>query len=153
MTGVNSLGESAPSIHSEARTSIITPAEMPNYKLINESNGKGKISAHILDVSHGRGAMVASPLDAGKKSALGTVDKDYGSCYQVLDWDGPNMKFTNIPDNATVRSVIKDGFTIKDGHPSFNKDWTEPVNAQQFAAELIKHNYRQGWALPPMPKA
>ncbi len=87
VTGVNSLGESAPSIHSEARTSIITPAEMPNYKLINESNGKGKISAHILDVSHGRGAMVASPLDAGKKSALGTVDKDYGSCYQVLDWD------------------------------------------------------------------
>ena len=87
VTGVNVLGESAPSIHSEARTSIITPAEMPNYKLINESNGKGKISAHILDVSHGRGSMVASSLDTGKQSALGVVDKDYGSCYQVLDWD------------------------------------------------------------------
>ncbi len=71
---------------------------------------------------------------------------------QVLDWDGPNMQFTNIPENATVRSVIKDGFTIKDGHPTFNKDWTEPENARKFAAELIKHNYREGWSLPPMPK-
>jgi hypothetical protein len=40
---------------------------------------------------------------------------------------------------------------IKDGHPSFNKKYTEPANARAFAAELIKHNYRKGWSLPDMP--
>ena len=68
-----------------------------------------------------------------------------------LHWDGNNMKFTNIDSSETIKTVIKDGFTIKDGHPSFNKDWTDPVNAQEFAAELINHKYRNGWALPAMP--
>lgn len=71
---------------------------------------------------------------------------------QVLDWDGPNMRFTNIDPNATIKTVIKDGFTIKDGHPSFNKDWTDPVNAQAYAQEMIKHTYRDGWKLPDMPR-
>lgn len=69
-----------------------------------------------------------------------------------LHWDGPNMKFTNIGDSEMIKTVIKDGFTIKDGHPSFNKTWTDPVNAQQFAQELIKHNYRDGWKLVDMPR-
>lgn len=69
-----------------------------------------------------------------------------------LLWDGPNMKFTNINSDEMIKTVIKDGFTIKDGHPSFNKTWTDPVNAQQFAQELIKHNYRDGWKLADMPR-
>ena len=36
--------------------------------------------------------------------------------------------------------VIKDGFKIHDGHPTFDKTWTDPINAKQFAAELVKHN-------------
>ena len=71
---------------------------------------------------------------------------------QVLEWDGPNMRFTNIPDDAMIKTVIKDGFHIKDGHPTFDKTWTDPVNAQQFAQELIKHTYRDGWKLPDMPR-
>ena len=71
---------------------------------------------------------------------------------QVLEWDGEKMQFTNIPENATVRSMIKDGFTIKDGHPTFNKTYTEPVNAREFAAELVKPKYRDGWTLPEMPQ-
>lgn len=71
---------------------------------------------------------------------------------QVLEWDGEAMEFTNIPENAEVKSVIKDGFTIRNGHPSFKKVYTDPINARQFAQELVKHNYRQGWALPAMPK-
>ena len=70
---------------------------------------------------------------------------------QVLEWDGENMKFTNIPEKATVRAMIKDGFTIKDGHPTFNKTYTDPVNAREFAAELNKPTYRDGWKLPDMP--
>ena len=69
-----------------------------------------------------------------------------------LEWDGENMEFTNIPADATVRSVIHDGFTIKEGHPTFNKDWTEPVNAREFAKELVNHTYQNGYQLPPMPE-
>ncbi|MDD4514168.1 Gfo/Idh/MocA family oxidoreductase [Massilibacteroides sp.] len=69
-----------------------------------------------------------------------------------LHWDGENMKFTNIKDDEMIKIVIKDGFTIKDGHPSFNKDFTDPINAKQFADELIKHNYRAGWKLADMPR-
>ncbi len=68
-----------------------------------------------------------------------------------LLWDGPNMRFTNIGDNEEIKIVIKDGFTIKDGHPSFDKTETDPINAKQFAQELIKHNYRAGWKLVDMP--
>lgn len=71
---------------------------------------------------------------------------------QELLWDGQNMKFTNIPASATLVTVIKDGFKINDGHPTFDKKTTPPVNAQEFANELIKHNYRDGWKLPDMPR-
>ena len=74
------------------------------------------------------------------------------SLNRELHWDGENMRFTNIPEDATIRTVIKDGFQITDGHPTFDKTWTDPVNAQQFAQELIKHNYRDGWQLPEMPR-
>ena len=83
---------------------------------------------------------------------MGVVAVRLQGLNQILEWDGEKMEFTNIPADATVRSVIKDGFSIKDGHPTFNKTFTEPVNARQFAAELIKHNYREGWELPAMPE-
>ena len=82
---------------------------------------------------------------------MGVVAVRLQGLNQELHWDGEKMEFTNIPADATIRSVIKDGFTIKDGHPTFKKTLTEPVNARKFAAELIKHNYREGWALPEMP--
>ena len=68
-----------------------------------------------------------------------------------LEWDGENMRFTNIPADATIKTVIHDGFSIKDGHPTFNTVYTEPVNAIEYAQELIKHKYRDGWTLPEMP--
>jgi predicted dehydrogenase len=68
-----------------------------------------------------------------------------------LEWDGPNMKFTNITPDEKIRIVIEDGFKIHDGHPTFNKTWTDPVPATEFAAELIKHTYRKPWSLPEMP--
>ena len=44
------------------------------------------------------------------------------------------------------RIVLEDNFSIKDGHPTFNKKWTDPMNAKQFANEMIKHTYRDGWS-------
>ncbi|MDL2222008.1 Gfo/Idh/MocA family oxidoreductase [Parabacteroides sp. OttesenSCG-928-N08] len=68
-----------------------------------------------------------------------------------LLWDGPNMQFLNITDNDQIRLRISDGFSIKDGHPSFNPVVEDPISAKQFAQELIKHNYREGWNLAAMP--
>ena len=69
-----------------------------------------------------------------------------------LDWDGENMRFTNIPADATIRTIIRDNFRIQDGHPTFHRDMTAPVNANEFAANLIKAPYHNGWALPAMPR-
>jgi len=69
-----------------------------------------------------------------------------------LLWDGKNMKFTNIGENETIKIIEKDNFKIHDGHPTFDQDWTDPISANLFADELIKHNYRNGWSLPEMPK-
>ncbi|MDR2425318.1 MAG: Gfo/Idh/MocA family oxidoreductase [Prevotellaceae bacterium] len=67
-----------------------------------------------------------------------------------LLWDGQNMQFTNIADNDEFSLVISDDFKIVDGHPSFNKP-TKKFNAKEFATELIKHNYQNGYSLPAMP--
>ena len=69
-----------------------------------------------------------------------------------LEWDGENMEFTNIGDNEKLRTVIEDGFEIIDGDPRFDKTWTDPFSAKDFAKELVKHTPRKGgWELPDMP--
>jgi len=61
------------------------------------------------------------------------------------------MKFTNITDSEQIKIVVEDKFNITDGNPTFDRSYTDPVPATQFAAELIKHTYREGWSLPAMP--
>jgi predicted dehydrogenase len=68
-----------------------------------------------------------------------------------LEWDGEKMEFTNIDGSEELKICIEDAFSIHDGHPTFNKTWTEPMNAKQFANEMIRHNYRKGYTLPDMP--
>jgi len=68
-----------------------------------------------------------------------------------LEWDGEKMEFTNISDNDSLRICLEDNFTVTDGHPTFNRKYTDPMSAKQFAAEMIKHTYRKGWSLPDMP--
>jgi len=68
-----------------------------------------------------------------------------------LEWDGKNMRFTNISDSETVKICVEDGFEIHDGHPTFNKEWTDPLNARALSEELVRHTYREGWTLPDMP--
>ncbi|MCG8581881.1 MAG: Gfo/Idh/MocA family oxidoreductase [Bacteroidales bacterium] len=82
---------------------------------------------------------------------MGVLAVRLQSLNKELEWDGKNMRFTNIGDDETIRTVISDGFKIHDGHPTFDKEWTKPVNANAFAQELIKHTYRDGWTLPEMP--
>jgi len=70
---------------------------------------------------------------------------------RTLLWDGENMRFTNISDSDKIKIVTVDEFVIKDGDPRFNRQYAE-YNASQIAEEWVKHTYREGWALPEMPK-
>ncbi len=70
---------------------------------------------------------------------------------KTLEWDGVKMEFTNINDTETIKICVEDHFSITDGHPTFNRKYTDPINVKQFAEEMIKHNYRSGWSLPEMP--
>ncbi len=82
---------------------------------------------------------------------MGVLAVRLQSLNKELDWDGKNMQFTNITDSETIKTVIKDNFSIHNGHPTFHKQWTDPVSALDFSKELIKHTYRDGWSLPDMP--
>ena len=86
VTGVNELGESKPSIVSVAETSVIEPAKLPKYKLINTATEEGKVTNHITNATLNKWSMVDSPLDSGK-TALGVVDNNFRSYYQADDWD------------------------------------------------------------------
>ncbi|MDL2247903.1 Gfo/Idh/MocA family oxidoreductase [Bacteroides sp. OttesenSCG-928-J23] len=92
----------------------------------------------------------AGPLN--EMVVMGVLAVRLQALNQELLWDGANMKFTNIPQDAMIRTIIEDGFRIKDGHPTFNNKVTDPYNALAFAQELIKHEYRDGWKLPDMPR-
>ena len=83
---------------------------------------------------------------------MGVLAVRLQSLNRELQWDGPNMRFTNIPEGATIKTMIHDGFSVTDGHPTFKKTYTDPVDANAYAAELIKHTYRDGWTLPDMPE-
>ena len=70
--------------------------------------------------------------------------------HRALEWDGINMRFTNISDNDEIRVVTSDEFSVVDGDPKFNTK-RKTINAKQAAEEYIKHTYRDGWSLPDMP--
>ncbi len=75
---------------------------------------------------------VAGPFN--EMVVMGVLAVRLQALNKVLDWDGPNMTFTNI--SATDELRLGRNNTIK---------------AKEFADQLIKHNYREGWTLPAMP--
>ncbi len=83
---------------------------------------------------------------------MGVLAVRLQSLHKTLEWDGANMRFTNIKPDETIRIITEDSFSVKDGHPTFTTKYTDPINAQEFVAEMIKHNYREGWKLTDMPK-
>lgn len=93
---------------------------------------------------------VAGPLN--EMVVMGVLAVRLQGLNRELLWDGEKMQFTNIAPEDTVKFMIKDGFSVKDGHPTFNKQFTEPMNAQALAAELINHKYYNGYSLPEMPE-
>ena len=63
---------------------------------------------------------------------------------RVLKWDGENMKITNLSDTEKVKLITSHQYKSNNRRPQFRTDFKE-VNASEFAAEMIKHTYREGW--------
>jgi predicted dehydrogenase len=87
----------------------------------------------------------AGPLN--EMVVMGVVAVRLQDLKKELHWDGKNMNFTNIGDTDTVKIIKSDKFEVVDGHPRFDTQFTDPINAKEFAKELIKHHYREGWTL------
>ncbi len=81
---------------------------------------------------------------------LGVLAIRLKGLHKILDWDGENMRFTNIGDNETMKVVKTFGFEMVDGRPNWNVEQVD-LNALESATEYIKHAYREGWGLPEMP--
>jgi hypothetical protein len=78
---------------------------------------------------------------------MGVLAVRLQSLDRELQWDGPNMKFTNIGPGDELRVVNSDNFAVIDGHPHFDTKYVT-LNAEETVKEYIKHNYREGWTLP-----
>ncbi len=89
VTGVNEIGEGAASLTGADKTmGKLEAVKLPEYKLINTSNGEGVLSSHIKSAStNGGGTMMESPLDKTADSALGLFDNDCYSYVYREDWD------------------------------------------------------------------
>ncbi len=92
LSAYNELGEGPQSLVATDKTlAELAPVEMPEYKLINTSNGEGKLSSHIKSAvfnKHAESTMVDSPLDdAETRSALGLFDNNFASYVECDDWD------------------------------------------------------------------
>jgi len=89
LTATNELGEGAASLMAADKTlSSLTEVLLPEYKLINTSNGRGTLSEHIKSATIGGiGVMVDSPLDQTEHSALGLFDNRFDSYVKCEDWD------------------------------------------------------------------
>ena len=68
---------------------------------------------------------------------------------KILLWDGPNMQFTNINADETIPWTGSDGIVV--GEAANAARQRRVLNAKEFAQELVKHTYREGWSLPAMP--
>jgi predicted dehydrogenase len=66
---------------------------------------------------------------------MGVVAVRLQGLMKELEWDGRNMRFTNISDDETLRI-----------HTS-GRSMTDPIPAKAFARELIRHTYREGWTM------
>lgn len=77
---------------------------------------------------------------------MGVVAVRLQDLKRELEWDGDNMRFTNISDTDEIRVVQSDKFEIIDGHPHFETKH-ETMNARAAAEEYIRHTYRQGWSM------
>ena len=91
---------------------------------------------------------IAGPLN--EMVVMGVLAVRLQGLNRILQWDGSNMQFTNINPNDTVRFLEKNDIKLEGRRAAADQKWTEPINAQEFSQELIKHTYHNGYQLVGM---
>jgi len=120
--GINLLSGRDITVASQERVIEISH-EMDWVRACKENAGNRLKPVSDFDEAGPLNEMIVAGVAAVRLQSLG----------KTLRWDGPNMRFTNInPDE-----------TIKIGN--------ETVNAKSFAEELIRHTYHNGFKLIDMP--
>jgi hypothetical protein len=130
-----------------------TPTVAPSMRQVELSHEMDWVRA-CKESPDSRVETVSSFKEAGpfnEMVVMGVLAVRLQGLNKELNWDGESMTFTNISAGDTIKTVIADGFEIHDGHPTFDKTWTDEISAREYATELIKHTYREGWSLPDMP--
>ncbi|MCK3685542.1 Gfo/Idh/MocA family oxidoreductase [Maribellus sp. YY47] len=84
----------------------------------------------------------AGPLN--EMVVMGVLAVRLQSLQRKLQWDGPNMRFSNISDSDKLRILSKNDFEVVNGDPRFNKEYVT-LPAKVTAEEWIRHTYRKGW--------
>jgi predicted dehydrogenase len=64
---------------------------------------------------------------------------------RTLQWDGENLKITNVDEADEIRVVTTDKFEVVDGDPRFQTEYAK-INAKEAAEEYVKRTYRDGWS-------
>ena len=64
---------------------------------------------------------------------------------RVMQWDGDNMRITNIDKEDEIRVVTTDKFEVVDGDPRFHTEYAT-INAKNAAEQYIRRTYREGWS-------
>ncbi len=99
VTGVNELGEGAPSLTAAALTKDMELAKVPRYRLINKA-ARGEVSPKIVSAVTGSGGMKSSPKDTAAGTAWGSVDNSANSYYEMATWDGGG--FNNLGGRGLI---------------------------------------------------
>jgi predicted dehydrogenase len=75
---------------------------------------------------------------------LGNLAIRLQSLNRKLEWDGVNMRFTNIGSNDNLRILSKSNFKVAYGNPRTNNEYIT-MPALPAVDEWIRHTYRNGW--------
>jgi len=81
---------------------------------------------------------------------MGVVATRLQDTNRWLKWDGDNMKFMNLSNDAKIRVVTSYSFKVVNGDPKFDTQYAT-LNAKEAAEEYIRHTYHNGYSLPEMP--
>jgi hypothetical protein len=77
---------------------------------------------------------------------MGTVAARLSGLQRILQWDGENMKFTNINADEQIRVPKSVKLDTTKKSPRYQSDY-EVINALEFAESLINLKPRSGWEL------
>ena len=154
VTASNDHGEGPKSLEASAITTSFKPVIMPQYNLLNTSNGTGELTDHIVSASIGTGEMVNSSLDTGPASALGLFDDDYTSYWQTKTWDtgGYNQWSTHgisvtFDQKYTIGEIRLAEYQDQDSFPYmkiYYMDENEKLQTMTFSWDFTKEKDANG---------